>query len=238
MLPESSHTKEMLARRPPASRRLNFEERQPATSMVRLTTAPTRSFPHISMQAEKRGSRKFPGKPSVGSPNNVEDLFSNMGTMACGFPRSDEETTEGDSNVLVGHYLGAPVRERISLVRYDVALNASPASSLRLLTARCHDAATRSPVRPSTTSQAIQGTSPTRAAMTSRCLPGGGGRGMINRTMSLRSLNSERQKRVAGREAKRQAEELARSRAYAINYVKRMQENALCAKFIRGTDHK
>lgn len=67
-----------------------------------------------------------------------------------------------------------------------------------------------------------------------RSLPGGGGRhwSTMNQVHLVGGLNEEQRRKAVERAAIKEAQELARSRSYAKNWVQRMQENALCAKFM------
>jgi len=59
--------------------------------------------------------------------------------------------------------------------------------------------------------------------------------GVLNRSggsATLRTWAEDRRARAIERSKRREAEEVGRSRHYAVNLVKKMQETALCAKFI------
>lgn len=223
---------------PAARRQLNFAEPPPSNrstfSATRLGTAPVTARQPPSLAAAglavdaARGSREWRRSPSsksmvkssssspaVRSPSNVEDLFAHVTAMVRGVA-IDDGGGEGED----GRYLGSSPRKPCIPSPWSRQHAESPQSPKRV---------SSSPARPSTTSSAVLMNRAQSLVLAGCGLPGGGGR----RFAMTGRLQDERRRKAEEREAKRKCDELARSRSYAKNWVQRMQENALCANFMK-----
>jgi hypothetical protein len=227
---------------PAARRQLNFTDQalpsnRSTSSSTRLGTAPAKARRPTSLAAAglavdaARGPREWRSSPSkksaqssphaVRSPNNVEDLFAHVTAMVRGVAIG-QDGGDDDEEDEVGRYLGSNSNKSC------LPLPSSP----RGKHAGFQQPPMRvgsSPVRPSTTSATMLMNRSQSLVMAGCGLPGGGGR----RFVVPARLNQERMRKAEERAHKRECDELARSRSYAKNWVQRMQENALCANFMK-----
>jgi hypothetical protein len=226
-----------------ARRQLNFTDptlpsNRATISAARLGTAPAKVRRPTSLAAAglavdaARGPREWRSKKSaqssphaVRSPNNVEDLFAHVTAMVRGVAiGQDEDEDEDQDEDEGGRYLGSNSNKP--------CLPSPSSSSTSGKYAGFQQPPMRvgsSPVRPSTTSSAVLMNRSQSLVLAGCGLPGGGGR----RFVVPARLSQERMRKAEERAHKRECDELARSRSYAKNWVQRMQENALCANFMK-----